>query len=123
MMMNRVYKQTALIVVPLAVASALIEPKKLPLGILAGALLAIVNFRGMMRNLQGLMSSYKPTVKLMILSVGRLLMMFSVIILLAVLRVVDLIGLMVGFTVVVVLVVKEGYISSREEPPSEEGQS
>lgn len=122
-MMNRVYKQTALLVIPLAAASAFIEPTKLPLGILAGALLAVINFRGMMRNLQSLMGTYKPTVRLVILSIGRLLVIFSMIILLAVLRVVDLIGLMVGFTVVVVIVVKEGYISSKDEPPPGEEQS
>jgi hypothetical protein len=85
---------------------------------LAGALLAAVNFRGMHRNLQGLMDTDRPTAKLAVLSVVRLLIIFSVIILLAALRAVDLIGLMVGFTVVVVLVVKEGYSESqREEAP------
>ncbi len=122
MILEKVYRQTAYIIIPLAVASAFIEPRKLPLGIVVGALLAVINSRGMMKNLQSLIGTYKPTAKLIFLSIGRLLIMFSVIILLAVLRVVDLIGLMVGFTVVVILVVKEGYISSKEEPPSEEGQ-
>ncbi|MEJ2323590.1 MAG: ATP synthase subunit I [Nitrospirota bacterium] len=116
-MMRRVYKLAALIVIPLALASALIEPVKLPLGIVAGAVLAAVNFRGMHRNLQGLMETERPTVKLAVLSVVRLLIVFTAIILLAALKAVNLIGLMVGFTVVVVLVVKEGYSESQRELP------
>lgn len=119
-MMQKIYKQAALIVVPLAVASAFIEPKKLPLGIVVGALLAAINFRGMHRNLQSLIGTYRPTAKLVILSIGRLLIMFSVIIFLAVAKVVNLIGLMVGFTVVVVLVVKEGFLAAKEKQLPEE---
>jgi hypothetical protein len=47
-------------------------------------------------------------------------MMFAVILALAFLKVVNLIGLMVGFTVIVVLVVRESYVESQSEPP--EGQ-
>lgn len=116
-MMHRVYKLTALIVIPLALASAFIEPVKLPLGIVAGAVLGAVNFIGLHRNLQNLMGTERPTAKLVFLSVFRLLIMFAVIILLAALRAVNLIGLMVGFTVVVALVVKEGYAESQRETP------
>jgi hypothetical protein len=118
-MTNKVYKQAAFIVIPLAIASAFIEPVKLPLGILTGALLAIVNFRGMIKNLEGLIGADRPTVKLVFMSIVRLVVIFAIIIALAVAKAVNLLGLMVGFTVIVVLVVKEGYIESQEEPPEE----
>jgi hypothetical protein len=116
---NNIYKKAAFIVIPMAIASVFIEPVKLPLGILAGALLAIVNFRGMIKNLEGLIGTDRPTVKLVFMSIVRLMVVFAVIIALAVLKAVNLLGLMVGFTVIVVLVVKEGYIESQEEPPEE----
>jgi hypothetical protein len=120
MMMKKVYKRAAFIIIPMAVASAFIEPVKLPLGIIIGALLAVVNFRGMTRNLEGLIGTDRPTMKLMVLSIGRLLIIFSAIIALAVARVVDLLGLMVGFTVVLILVIREGYLTSQAEPPEEQ---
>jgi hypothetical protein len=118
-MTNKIYRQAALIIIPLAIASAFIEPVKLPLGILAGALLAIINFRGMIKNLEGLIGSDRPTAKLVFLSIIRLVVIFAIIIALAVLQIVNLLGLMVGFTVIVVLVVRAGYIASQEEPPEE----
>ncbi len=121
-MTSKIYKQAAIIVIPLAIASAFIEPVKLPLGILAGALLATVNFRGMIKNLEGLMGTDRPTAKLVFMSIVRLVVIFAVIIALAVLKVVNLLGLMVGFTVVVVLVVREGYIASQEEPLEESSE-
>jgi hypothetical protein len=117
---NKIYKQAAFIVIPLAVASAFLEPVKLPFGILAGAVLALINFRGMMRNLQSLIGTDSPTAKLVFSSIVRLFVVFAVIVALALLKAVNLVGLMVGFTVVVVLVVREGYIESQSEPPEAE---
>ena len=120
MMMKKVYKRAAFIIVLMAVAAAFIEPVKLPLGSIIGALLAVVNFRGMTRNLENLIGTDRPTMKLVVLSIGRLLIIFSIIITLAVAKVVNLIGLMVGFTVVLTLVIREGYLTSKAEPPEDQ---
>jgi len=114
---NKIYKQAAFIVIPLAIASAFIEPVKMPFGVLAGAVLALINFRGMIKNLYNLMGTDNPTVKLVFMSIVRLFMIFAVITALALLKAVNLLGLMAGFTVVVILVVKEGYVDSQSEPP------
>ena len=119
-MMNKIYKRAAFIIVPMAVAAAFIEPVKLPLGIISGALLAAINFRGMTRNLEGLIGTDRPTMKLVALSIGRLLIVFSIIIALAVAKVVNLIGLLVGFTVVLTLVLREGYLTAQAEPPEDQ---
>jgi len=115
MTMGKVYRQSAIVIIPLAVASAFIEPVKLPLGIVAGALLAAINFRGMTKNLQNLLGTERPTVKLVFLSVVRLTVVFAVIIALAALKLVNLMGLMAGFTIVLVIVVKEGYVASQAQ--------
>ncbi len=113
--MTRVYKLSAALVVALAAASAFIEPGKLPLGIVMGGVLAALNYRGMARGLRGVLGAEHPTLKIVVLSIIRLSVLFAVIITLAVMRLVDMIGLLVGFTAVVVVVVLEGLRVARSE--------
>lgn len=92
-----------------AVLSAiLIEPRKVPLGIVMGWLLGIANLRTLSRNIEGLVGSEKATVKLVILSMARLLALFAAIFVLIYFKAVNIFGLLFGFTVVFVFILIEG---------------
>ena len=107
--LKRVLKKSIVIVLPAAVLSAfLIEPRKVPLGILMGWLFGILNLRQLSRNVQGLMGTEKATFKLVFLSMTRLLALCAAIFLLIYYRVVNVFGLLAGFTVVFVLILVEG---------------
>jgi hypothetical protein len=84
------------------------DPRKMPLGILLGWLFGIFNLRQLSRNVKGLVGSNKASVKLVFLSMTRLLSLFAAIIFLVYYRVVDVFGLLFGFTVVFVLILVEG---------------
>lgn len=104
-----VFKKSVFIVLPAAAASAFyIDPSKMPLGILLGWLFGIFNLRQLSRNVQGLVGSDKASVKLVFLSMTRLLTLFAAIIFLVYYRVVDVFGLLFGFTVVFILILIEG---------------
>lgn len=113
MNLNRVYIQTLIAVAVLSAISAFIEPVKLPLGILLGGVLGIINLRGLKRGLENFLGTYRPQGKLLFLSIFRLFLLFAVIVLLAVYRVVNLLGLLVGFTVVFSLLLFEGMRAAR----------
>jgi len=114
--LKSVFKKSIIVVVPAAVlAGLLIEPRKVPLGIIFGWLLGIVNFRQLSRNITGLIGAEKATMRLMIMSMTRLLAVMIFIAVLVFYRVVNIFGLLFGFTVVFVLILAEGSRLSRAE--------
>lgn len=107
--LKRVVRKSIFIVLPAAILSAIFfEPPKLPLGILMGWLFGILNLRQLTRNIEGLVGTEKATLKLVILSMTRLIALFAAIFLLIYYKVVNVFGLLFGFTVVFVLILIEG---------------
>lgn len=113
--MKRLHNKALLILIPLSLLSAFIEPRKVPLSILAGGVLALLNFRGLSKGLESLLGIHKPAMKLLFLGIFRLLVVSTAIVLLAFFRLVNLPALAAGFTVVVILVVVEGYRTAMKE--------
>lgn len=108
-LLKGVLKKSVIIVLPAAVASAIyMNQSKVPLGILSGWLFGMFNLRQLSRNVQGLVGSEKASLKLVFLSMTRLLTLFIAIIFLVYYRVVDVFGLLFGFTVVFILIMFEG---------------
>ncbi len=103
-----VAKKSILIILPLMAVSALIEWKRLPLGIMMGWLLGIINLRALSRNVKGFLGSEKATAKIVFLSMTRLLALFSAIAILVYYRIINIFGLLIGFTVVFVFILIEG---------------
>ncbi len=107
--LKRVLKKSIFIIIPAAILSVfLIEPRKFPLGILMGWLFGILNLRQLTRNIEGLVGTEKATLKLVFLSMTRLLVLCSAIFLLIYYKVVNVFGLLIGFTIVFILILVEG---------------
>lgn len=105
-----VFRKSIIIIIPAAVVSAVyIDPRKAPLGIVLGWLFGIINLRQLTRNVKGLFGSERATLKLLFLSMTRLLALFSGIILLVYYKVVNVFGLLTGFTVVFLFILIEGW--------------
>jgi len=107
-MIKRIYRKAIIIIAAASAASALVEPRKLPLGILIGGLLALVNLRGLARNLENMMGTYRPAGRILFMSIFRLLLIAIVLALVIMSRAASVMGLMAGFTIVFVLVLVEG---------------
>ena len=113
---KRIYKQSAFILIPLAVLSAFFEWKKLPLSILIGGGLAIANLKGLAWGVQGLVGTgQQVTGALVFFSMIRLFILIAIIVILLWLKIINIAGIFVGFTAVLVLLLKEGVRSAREE--------
>ena len=107
--LKRVIIKTIIIILPAAILSYIyIEPQKVPLGILLGGLFGLFNLRQLTRNVTGLVGSEKATFKLVFLSMTRLLVLFAAIFLLVSNGIVNVLGLLFGFTVVYALILIEG---------------
>jgi hypothetical protein len=107
--LKRVAYKTILIIVPCAIISGFFyDWKKLPLGIIAGGLFGILNLRGLIRSIEGFINSNMLSTKLILMSFTRLFILFSAIFILLWFKIINVFGLLFGFTVVFVLILVEG---------------
>lgn len=114
--LKRVLKKSIFIIIPAAALSAyLVEPRKFPLGILMGWIFGLVNLRQLTRNIEGMVGTQSATFKLILLSITRLLALCAAIFLLIYYKVVNVFGLLIGFTVVFVLILIEGAKVGKEQ--------
>ena len=114
--LKRVIIKTIIIIIPAAILSYFyIEPQKVPLGILLGGLFGLFNFRQLTRNVTGLVGSEKATFKLVFLSMTRLMILFTAIFFLVYYRIVNVFGLLFGFTVVFALILIVGARVSKSQ--------
>jgi hypothetical protein len=112
--LSGVIKKTVIIIVPAAVIAAFFEWKKLPLGIIAGAGFGILNLRGLVKNVEGFIGSEGLTAKVLLLSMFRLFLLFASITILIWLKLINILGLLFGFTVVFALILVEGLRTSKK---------
>ena len=111
-----VIKKAIFIILPaMLLGGYFIEPRKVPLGIFMGALLGIVNFRQLSRNVEGFFGSQSATAKLIFTGMLRLLFLGAAISALIYYKVVNIFGLLFGFTVVFFLIMIEGFRVSKEQ--------
>lgn len=113
-LLNRIYKRAVFILLPLALLSAFIEWKRLPLSILIGGILGLINLRGLARGVYSLIGTDRPTAKIVISTMLRLGFLAVVLILLFASKVVNVFGILIGFTVVFVLIMTEGLRAAKE---------
>ncbi|MBL7031618.1 MAG: hypothetical protein ISR97_00355 [Nitrospira sp.] len=111
-----VLKKSIFIILPsMLLVGYFIEPRKVPLGIFMGALLGLVNLRQLSRNVEGFFGSQGATAKLLITGVLRLLFIATAITALIYYKIVNVFGLLFGFTVVFVLIMVEGFSVGKKE--------
>lgn len=106
--LKRVIKKGLFIIIPSAAISAFFEWKRLPLGIIAGGLFGILNLRGLTRTVEGFIGTKRPTAKIIIMSMTRLSILFAAIFILIWLKIINVLGMLFGFTVIFVLILIEG---------------
>jgi len=110
-----VIKKSIFVILPLMAGSVFIEPKRLPLGIMMGWLLGIVNLRALSRNVRAFLGTEKATAKIVLMSMTRLFALFSAIAILVYYRIINVFGFLIGFTMVLLFILIEGIRAGKEE--------
>jgi len=103
-----VVKKSIFIVLPAIVIAFFFESRKMPLGIFLGWLFGIFNLRALTRNVEGLVGSEKAALRIVMLNLVRLLTISAAIFMLVYYKVVNIFGLITGFTIVLALILIEG---------------
>ncbi len=115
-MIKRTSRHSILALIPLALASALLEWKRLPLSILVGGGIALANLKALHWGVTGMMNPEAVRAargRLLFFSIFRLLAVVLILGALLYLGLVNIIGLLTGVTVVFFFVMKEGLRETR----------
>jgi hypothetical protein len=107
-LIKRIYKKSVLVLIPLALLSALLDWKKLPLSIVIGGALGLANIKGLAWGVNGLIGTGRATGRMIFFSMFRLFLLFGILSLLVYLRIVNVFGILAGFTVIFALLMIEG---------------
>lgn len=113
-LIQKIHRTSLVLLVTLAVIAAFIEWKRLPLSILVGGLLGLLNLKAIAWGVQGLLGSPKAGTKMLFFSQFRLVMLFLLLAVLAYLKLVNMFGVLAGFTIVFTTIIIEGLRHSRE---------
>lgn len=120
-LIKKIIKQSAVIIVPLALLSVVMvwksdrfpfvglfgKPVLLPVSIIVGGILGLANIKGLAWGLNGLLNTEKPNLKIVFLNLFRLVILFIIIIVLSLLKLINFLGLLIGITVVFFVLIKE----------------
>ncbi|MBI5213287.1 MAG: ATP synthase subunit I [Nitrospirae bacterium] len=115
LMVKRIYRQSAAALIASAVISIFFTEWRFSLSILIGGLVGIGNLRGIVWSVKALLGAEQAQSKMMVLSMFRLLLIFSALIILAIFGVIKAYGLLAGFTIVFIIMIKEGLIAAKRE--------
>ncbi len=113
-LVHKIQKSSLIVLLPLAVLSAFVEWKKLPLSVLIGGALGLANLRGLAWGVRGLLGAEKATSRMLFFSQFRIIMLFLVLAVIVYLKLVNIFGILAGFTVVFSMVIIEGLKYARE---------
>lgn len=107
-LVKRTIRLSTIILLPLSIVSAFIWDRKIAMSILIGGILGLVNLRGLAKGVEGLISSSRPTGKIIFLSFLRLTALAVILGLLFYYKAADVIGILIGFTIVFAAIIMEG---------------
>ena len=77
-LVRKIQKSSLIVLFPLAALSAFLEWKKLPLSVLIGGALGLLNLRGLAWGVHGLLGTEKATPRMLFFSQFRIIMLFFV---------------------------------------------
>ncbi len=115
-MVKRINRQAAVLLIVVALFSALFDWKRMPLGVLVGGLLALANLKGIHWGVNAMIRPGTANVakgRLIVFSFFRLMVMFVVLAILLYLHLINIFGVLIGLTIVFVLILKEGLVASK----------
>ncbi len=109
-MTKRIYKQSIILLLVAAVLSSFYNWKEMPLSIFIGGAISLLNFKGLSWGVHGFLATGGAKGKLIFLSFLRLMGIFATLVFIIYFRLVNVIGLLAGFTTVFIIIVKESYL-------------
>jgi hypothetical protein len=110
-------RNSVIILIPAAIISAFLPWENFPFSILIGGLLGILNLRALAWSIEGILGTSHASGKMLFFSQFRFVMLMLILIALAYLKLVSIIGIIIGFTVVFSQVLFVGIRHAKKSSP------
>ncbi len=121
-LIKKVHRQALIFLIIFAAVSTFITAfaslgdwRKMPHSVLIGGLLGLANFKGLAWGLKDFAIQQRPTGKLIFWSMVRFFILAAILVVLALLKLINFIGILIGLTVVFALIIKEGYREVKQQ--------
>ena len=108
-----VSRQALIVLVPLCLISFFFTGWRFVFSMAIGGLVGVGNLSGIAWSVTALIGTEKPQAKMIFLSTFKLLIIFSILLILAILKLINPWGLLAGFTVVMLLIIKDGLLAAK----------
>ena len=99
---------TAVVTTIIVAVTAVADWRKFPHSVLIGGLLGLANFKGLAWGLKDFAELQRPSGKLIFWSMVRFFILALILVVLALLKLINFVGILIGLTVVFGLILKEG---------------
>jgi hypothetical protein len=93
------------------------------MSILIGGIIGLANLKGLVWGIESLLGTHRANTRMVFLSLLRLFILFAAIIILVVMRLINLLGFLIGMTVVFLLLIKEALEMAKEQGKEGAGDS
>ncbi len=100
---------TAVVTTIIVAVTAVADWRKFPHSVLIGGLLGLANFKGLAWGLKDFAGLQRPSGKLIFWSMVRFFILALILVVLALLKLINFVGILIGLTVVFGLILKEGF--------------
>lgn len=117
-LIKKIATNSAITLIPAAVISAALPWENLPFSILIGGLLGVLNIKALSWSVEGILGTPHMNAKMLFFSQFRFVILLIVLIGLFYLRLVNIAGIVIGFTLVFLQVLIVGYREAGKPPRS-----
>ena len=136
-LIKKVTKRSVIVIFPLILLSFLVDwkderlkfiglfgnPGLMAVSIFIGGLIGLANLKGLVWGIESLLGTHRANTRMVFLSLLRLFILFAVIIILVVMRLINLLGFLIGMTVVFLVLIKEALDMAKEQGKEGPGDS
>lgn len=113
-LIKKINKQSVFVLLPFSAIAFFFADWRFAFSILIGGGAGLLNLRGLAWSLNALFGTERSGGKIVVLSIFRLLALFVILVTLAALRLINPFALLIGFTAVFTIILKEGLAAARK---------
>ncbi len=115
LILKKIYRLSLFALIFISLISLFFGDWRLPFSIFIGGIVGIGNLGILVWSIRSLIGTEKTGTKMILLSLLKIFLIFFILAILSYFKLINFYGLLIGFTLVTIIIVKEGYITSKKE--------
>ncbi len=117
-LIKKIARNAAFVLIPAAILSAFLPWENLPFSILIGGLLGVLNIKALAWSVEGILGTPYSSAKMLFFSQFRFVILLLALVVLIYLKLVNIVGIFIGFTIVFLQVLIVGYRQAKKSSRS-----